>query len=427
MKTSGFGGTEAGRVAGRLPRRDVLRAAAAASLSLVMPAMLGGSPPAPPAGSGHDPADERRQSLQEALDSLVGGYDDPAERSVAALGLVRGRRLDWRGAAGYADRGSRRPARAGLDYRYRIGSASKTFTATVVLQLVGEGLLGLDDPIGRYLHGLVPGQDRLTIRHLLQMTSGLPDFLPLLLPSLAEHKSSYQEYQAATAHPIAPRDLISRAATNGLLFEPGAFFDYSTTNYLVLGLLVEQVTGRRYRDELHRRIIRPLGLHRTDLPDGPTLKEPYLRGYAHFDDRPEEWVDVSFRYEPGWAGGSIVSTMADLSRFFAALLAGGVLAPDLLTAMQSPSRAPSTGGTAPPGAPSGDSYGLGLQRTDQAPCGPMWGHGGDTHGYNNRTLSTPDGRARILAAKTGFPARSTQPGDSFELFMQAAFDAVCAH
>jgi D-alanyl-D-alanine carboxypeptidase len=407
-------------------RRDLLRAGALVPLALAVPMMLRASPPSAPAsGASGRSTDPGITDLQRTLQSMVGGYDDPAERSVAALGLVTDPDLDWQGAAGYARRARPQVAQPDIDYQYRIGSATKTFTATVVLQLVGEGLVGLDDPVERHLPGVVPGQDRILVHHLLNMTSGLHDYVPLLFPSLYEGRPSCREYREVTSRPITPQELIRRATAQGLRFEPGSFFEYCTTNYLVLGLLVEQVTGHRFRDELRRRVLGPLSLRRTELPARPDLTPPYLHGYAHFEDRPEEWTDVTSRYEPGWAGGGMVATMTDLSRFLAALLAGQLLPPHLLTAMKTPSGAPSIGGTPPAGAPSGDSYGLGLHKTDTGPCGPLWGGGGDTHGYNNRMLATSDGRSRILAAATGFPSRVVEPGGPLGPFINAAARRMC--
>lgn len=388
-----------------LSRRALLQAGVALPLSL--------------AAAGRLPAAADESDLQRALAGMVGDFDDPAERAVAAIGTVGGRHRPWRGAAGYADRQHHREARARLGYRFRGGSVTKTFTATMVLQLVGEGRFSLGDPIGRHLPGLVPGQDRMTVRHLLQMTTGLPDILPVLFPSMGRFLCLFSEFRDATSRPIPPRDLVRRATHSGLLFEPGTAFHYSTTNYIVLGLLVEQATGRAYGDQLERRIARPLGLRHTDLPVRPALAEPFLRGYAHFDDRPEEWVDVSLRHEQGWAGGGIVTTHSDLARFFGALLGGRLLSPSLMAAMQTPSGAPPLGGPPPPGAPSGDVYGLGLQRR-----GDLWGHGGDTHGYSHRAMTSSDGRTGILAALTGFPARLGPPVDRFEPFLQAALAEI---
>jgi D-alanyl-D-alanine carboxypeptidase len=398
---------------GSLPRRTLLKGGVALPLSLMA---LGRSR----SGAG-ERGDVRRDELQEALDGMVGAYGDPAERAVAAIGRVDGRNgpVPWRGAAGYADRQHRREARARTDYRFRGGSVTKTFTATVVLQLVGEGRVGLDDPVGRHLPDLVPGQDRITVRHLLELTSGLPDFVSVLFPSMERLECRFDEFLAATSRPISPRELVRRATGPGLLFAPGTMFHYSTTNYLMLGLLIEQVTGHPYRAELERRITRPLGLHRTDVPNRPGLAEPYLRGYTHFDDRPEEWVDVSVRQEQGWAGGALVTTQKDLARFFAALLGGRLLPPPLLAAMQTPSGAPPLLGPPPPGAPSGEVYGLGLQRS-----GDLWGHGGDTHGYSHRALASADGRTQILVARTGYPARLGRPVDPFAPFLQVARDAA---
>jgi D-alanyl-D-alanine carboxypeptidase len=362
----------------------------------------------------------RDRELDAALSDLVGGRDDPAVQPVAATGFVVGHALSWRGAAGYADRERAVPARSHVDYRYRIGSVSKTFTTTMVLQLVGEGRLGLDDPVRRHLPGVVPGDDRMTVRHLLGMTSGLADYVTLLNPTLEPGNASYREFLEATRVPIAPRDLIDMAVEKGLTFEPGQHFEYCTTNYLVLGLMLERATGTSYADALHRRILGPLRLRDTSLPQRPDLRMPFLRGYGHFDDRPEEWVDVSFRYEQGWSGGGIVSTLRDVGRFLGALNAGRLLPPDLLTEMRTPAGAPPV-----EGGPSGENYGLGLERYDHPGCGELWGNGGQTHGYVNTVRCTSDGRLSIGLCYTGFPVRQGGPADPAAAFLDAALALSC--
>jgi D-alanyl-D-alanine carboxypeptidase len=378
-----------------LARRRVLQAAVWSALLPTLPAACAAPDP------------------RASLDALVG------PSAVAAIGLATGPQIQWRGAAGEADRDRAQPARHDVDYQFRIGSATKTFTATVVLQLVEEGALELDAAVGRYLPALVPHDVGLTVQHLLTMTSGIPDFVVGRTPSFATTTPLHREFAAATAAPLDPAERVAAALAGGLRFTPGSRFDYSTTNYLVLGMLVEQATGTTFATELRRRIIDPLGLHRTALPDGVQLDPPHLHGYAQFSDRPEEWTDVTERHEPGGAGGGLVSTLPDLAAFLAGLLGGRLLGPRTLAIMQTPSSAPSAAGAAPPGAPSGTNYGMGLLRFDRYASEPMWGHGGTTVGYTCTALSTPDGRWQVAAASTTFPARSPQPPDAFDPLVRA--------
>lgn len=376
-------------------------------------------PPAPASAlpTGHRRPRHADSDLDTLLRDLVGHPDDPAVQPVAAQALLSGPGVRWRGAAGLADQQQRVPARPRVDYRYRIGSVTKTFTATMVLQLVGEGRLRLDDPVGRHLPGVLPGEDQLTIRQLLGMTSGLTDYLRLLFPTLRPGNSSYQEFLSATGTPIPPRDLIAMAVAAGPKFAPGRYFDYCSTNYLILGLVLERVSGHAYAEALRRRIIQPLHLRATQLPPGPVLQPPYLHGYAHFDDLEAAWRDVSHRYEHGWAAGGVVSTITDLGRFFSALTAGRLLPPDLLTAMKTPSGAPTL-----PGGPDGQTYGLGLMRFDSSTGRRLWGHGGDTHGYSSTVVCTADGQTPIALCTTGFPYQGTGPDDPFPAFLEAALN-----
>ena len=395
-----------------ITRRGMLRLGMAGAAAVAVP-VGAATASATTTTAAADPAAE----LDTALAALVGGYDDPARLGVAATGVVTGPNLRWRGAAGYADRTGKRLAQSGVDYRFRIGSATKSFTAVMVLQLVAEGLLRLDDPVRTHLPGVIPDDDRITVRNLLGMTSGLADFVRELFPP----DQSYQEYVEVTSGPLTPSQMIQMSVEQGPRFEPGQYFEYSTTNYVVLGLLLERLTGRSYIELLHGRILGPLGLRATSLPPGPQLPEPYLRGYAHFADRTEQWTDVSTRYEHGWSGGSLVSTTADLSRFFTTLLSGRLLPPALLTEMQTLS------GVArfQPGGPGPESYALGLHRFDNATCSAFWGHGGTNHGYLNFALASADGRTSVAFNVTGFPTGPDgRPNTS--AFRDTALSLVCS-
>jgi D-alanyl-D-alanine carboxypeptidase len=169
--------------------------------------------------------------------------------------------------------------------RFRIGSVTKSFVATVVLQLVGEGRLGLDDPLERWLPGAVPGGERITIRQLLNHTSGLYNYTDALLgPLLA--KPTRQAYQQLAARSFAPRALVAMATRHRPLFPPGTRFAYSNTNYILLDLVVERVTGARLAAQLHRRIVQPLGLEATELPGTQRrIRGGHAHGYAP-PDRP---------------------------------------------------------------------------------------------------------------------------------------------
>ncbi|MFE9557292.1 serine hydrolase domain-containing protein [Streptomyces sp. NPDC006703] len=279
--------------------------------------------------------------------------------------------------SGVADVKSRAPMRG--DSRFRIGSMTKPFVATVMLQLVGEGRVVLDAPVERYLPGVVRGQGndgrKVTVRQLLQHTSGIPDYLDYLKP------------EDVLSNPLAhydTRDLVKLALAHPPAFEPGTDWSYSNTGYLLAGLIIERVTGHPYGDEIRRRVIQPLGLRQTSVPgDDSGIGGPHPRGYARpGKDAPLKDITV---LNPTVAGpsGSMISSGADLNRFLDALVSGKLLPAAQLHEMMR---------TRPTGSPDGGAYGLGLE-SHPLPCGGLaWGHDGGIPGYQATGAATVDGR-----------------------------------
>ncbi|MFD9326646.1 serine hydrolase domain-containing protein [Streptomyces sp. NPDC060065] len=247
---------------------------------------------------------------------------------------------------------------------FRAGSITKTFIATVVLQLAAEHRLSLSDSVDAHLPGLVSGAgndgSRLTLRALLTHTSGLYDFTADTLGTVPV--TPLQAVRIALTHPPA---------------DPGRYA-YSNTNYVLLGMVVEQVTGHSYATEAERRIITPLRLTGTSFPGARTsLPSPHGRAYA------ADGSDVT-ELDPRVAGaaGELVTTLADLDRFYAALLAGELLPPGQLREMLNTRAAHG-------------SYGMGLYPV-KLPCGTtVWGHNGRISGSYVRSAAAVDGR-RVL-------------------------------
>ncbi|MFB7474040.1 serine hydrolase domain-containing protein [Kitasatospora sp. NPDC056184] len=298
--------------------------------------------------------------------------------STAALGEARenGRRT-WRGSAGVTDIDSQRPVRA--DGRFRIGSVTKTFVSTVVLQLVDEGRIRLDDPVERYLPGVVPNGGAISVRQLLNHTSGLYDYLDD--PRFLFHdEASLRSYLAAGRWITwSPSQLIEVGAQGTPYFAPGQGWHYSNTNYVLLGEVIRKVTGHAWQSEVDRRIVKPLHLDETTFPSSRTaVPGPHAHGYVKL---PEGLADIT-RLSPsfGDAAGNGISTSADLNRFHAALFGGRLLSPARLAEMT----------TAVPAPMIGAHYGLGLIRYD-LPCGEVWGHTGGLPGYNTVWLGSKDG------------------------------------
>jgi len=320
--------------------------------------------------------------LQGRLDVLVNDLGFPG-----ATGSVRNSVGGTKSfAAGYADTSTGRAAQP--DAPLRIGSNTKPITATVVLQLVQEGKLALDAPVDRYLPGLLRGDGidgrHITVRHLLQHTSGLPDYDDVILADdpLTAIKQYYE-----------PLQLIRSALTQPATGAPGAGFSYSNTNYVVAGLLAQEVSGRPIEQLIADRIITPLGLSHTywPAPRDRSMPANALHGYYFGVDVTE--LDPSW----GWAAGQIISTPQDVNTFFAALLGGKLLGPKMMAEMKKtvPSDITLTGG---------DRYGLGLLRINTS-CGvEAWGHGGDVPGYHIRNATTLNGRSAAIAVNAGATA-----------------------
>ena len=285
--------------------------------------------------------------------------------------------------------------------RVRVGSITKTFVSTVVLQLVAEDRLRLSDSVARWLPRLVPGGEAITLRELLQHTSGIFDYTadPGFLPAVA----------ANPARVWRPRELVRIAVAHPPLFPPGTSFAYSNTDYILLGLVVEAATGKPLARELQGRIFTPLGLRGTSLPyEGVTIPVPYAHGYLLNQPGAPGPVDVT-AVSPSiaWAAGGIVSTSGDLARFYFALLTGRLLPPPLLRQMLTTASA---------------GYGLGIYPVPTA-CGTGWGHTGDFPGYNSYAFTTRNGgRQAIVVVDADFSTLSAQQKADIDA---AVFAGLC--
>lgn len=325
-----------------------------------------------------------------------GGVQAVLERAVAeghlpgAVAEVRvGNERRWFGAAGTADVDSGRERYRGD--RFRIGSTTKTFVATVVLQLVAEHRLGLDDTVDRWLPGLVEGNGHdgrsVTVRHLLNNTSGIYNYVLDRQMLDAATGTAFLERRFDT---YTPEDLVRIAVRNRSAFAPGTDWGYSDTNYVIAGMIVERVTGTSLAEQLERRIIRPLRLTGTYQPAaGDTaIRGPHGREYSRLTaPGPDAKAYDVTELDPSWAWatGDMVSTTGDLNTFFAALLAGRLLPAEQQREMFAV--LPTRGNWIP-----GTTYGLGVSSIT-LPCGAtVWGMGGAIPGSWSYTYGTRDGR-----------------------------------
>lgn len=300
-----------------------------------------------------------------------------------AVAVTVGPRFRWERAAGVADLETRERLR--LDHRFRIGSVTKVFVATVVLQLVDDGVLTLDGDAG-------PIADGVTIRQLMNHTSGFQDFY-------GDVVSLFEPYRANREHrwELEHRDMLALVKEKPPLFPPGTGWSYSGSNYLMLGLIVEETTGATLREELRRRIVEPLGLDATDLLEGPPPVTSFARGYLPPDNPVlpgSSHVDVTDLDVPFyWAGGGIVSTVDDVARFLQTLLRGELLPDRLRTEMLT---------TVVSDWDESDGYGLGIAEITslmgkaESSCGPAWGHIGFTAGYTTIALASEGGDRQVV-------------------------------
>ncbi|MFI6645812.1 serine hydrolase domain-containing protein [Streptomyces sp. NPDC050504] len=306
------------------------------------------------------------------------------------------------GVVGAGASGARGSARAGrgvpLDGRFRAGSVSKTFTAAVALQLVGEGRLSLDDTVEKWLPGVVRGNGNdgrlVTVRQLLQHTSGLVD--PKAgLPAL----SSAAGYRAERFRRFEPEELVALSMRERPAFRPGKGWTYSNTNYILAAMVIREVTGRSWGREVDARIVRPLGLTGTSVPKGPYLPRPHARGYTSFGTGTA--VDVTV-LDPSMAVGSgaVVSTTRDLREFYAALLGGRLLEPAQLAEMTATMDAPELGPEL--------KYGLGLGEIPLSCGGSFYGHQGDLLGYQALAGAVTGGTRSAAVYVTGDGGPRTQ-------------------
>ncbi|WP_020668141.1 serine hydrolase domain-containing protein [Amycolatopsis nigrescens] len=337
-------------------------------------------------------AEDSHALTQRKLDDLVGGSPGAPGGEVVAGDHHR----TWQVTSGTTEVGAQRTFQR-ADH-VQIGSYTKTFVSTVVLQLVAEGRVRLDAPIERYLPGLVDGNgydgNTITVRQILQHTSGIADYLT----PLPHHGGLYNPLLHQRTW--MPAELVREALTERPHFPPGTRWEYSNTNYTIAGMLVEKVTGRGVGDEITNRIIRPLGLAHTSYPAAghKAMPAPHVNGYIGVRAL-GVWIDVTEALnEPSYMGaaGSMVSTPDDMTAFAQALADGRLLPPAEMAEMTR--FMPITVDQ------KADGYGLGLYQLRLSCGGEAIGHYGGTAGFGEVTMATADGRHATVVVNSPLPA-----------------------
>ncbi|MEU3597536.1 serine hydrolase domain-containing protein [Streptomyces sp. NPDC006798] len=363
------------RTAPRRWRTAVIAVVTGATAATALAAAPAGAEPRPAADRA--PHTATRIAMEQAV--VAGGPPGITAAAVDGHGL-------WRHAAGTGD--LRTGRERGADDRFRTASLTKTFTATVLLQLEAEGELDLDDTVEKWLPGVVRGNGhdgrRVTVRQLLNHTSRI--FNHLEDPEFHTRYGGGEGFLANRYDYLAPMTLVGYALRNAPYDIPAGTPRYSNTNYVLAALIIEKVSGTSYERQIRERIIEPLELDATSNP-GPrtSVPKPSARNYSTLTDaQPGPVHDVTaMNGSQAWGGGDVISDAADLNRFLRALLQGRLLPPEQLKAMKTLVRDP--GGTGP-------GYGLGLE-TFTTSCGTtLWGHGGRLRGNIARMVATEDGR-----------------------------------
>ncbi|MFD3520044.1 serine hydrolase domain-containing protein [Streptomyces sp. NPDC058653] len=316
-----------------------------------------------------------------------------------ALAHVNGRTF----TAGTAELGTDRPI-VGADAHFRLASDTKAFTAAAVMRLVADGKVRLDSPARRYVPQLA--ENPVTVRELLKQRSGLPEYSDLIDWSDG---------------PYTDEDCLALALAKGQDFEPGSDWAYSNTNYLVLGLVIDNTSGEDYRGYIERTVLRPLGLRDTywPAPGEPTLRGPHARDYGHHPADPEGGV-VDMTELPGHGfgpSGGLVSTPKDLNAFWEGLFDGRLLPGWAVRQM--------TDDTTDVGGldvyPQGSRYGYGVASIPLSCGGEYWGHGGDLPGNSVGGSHATTGRGDVTVSTTTAAAS----GDRLRHLRGAVDAALC--
>ncbi|MEH0541707.1 serine hydrolase [Streptomyces sp. B21-105] len=320
------------------------------------------------------------RTLQRQIERFVSEPGGPP----AVIAVLRDGKQTRVFRAGVADLATGRPPR--VDDHMRIASTAKAFSGAVALSLVDRGALRLDDTLRGRLPQLPDAWGRVTLRQLLQHTSGLPDY--------SQSPGFMAELAADPRHRFDSRHLLDYVSGEPLLFAPGSRYAYSNSDNIAVALMAEAVTGTPYEELLRRLVYRPLKLRETSLPQGYRMPKPYLHGYDVSDPVSPEDVSELVSASGAWASGGIVSTPLDMTRFIRGYASGALYGKHVVREQ----RRWITGSSVPAG-PGRNAAGLAIFRYTTR-CGVVLGHTGNFPGYTQLVAATPDGRRSLTFSLT---------------------------
>ena len=347
-----------------------------------------------------------RPDLQRTIDGLVTGRSRIAPGVTA---FVSGPHGTWAGSSGLSNVTTGEQMRP--DARLRLESVSKLWTATLILQLAGQRKLALDDTVARWLPGLLPYGNRITLRQLLNHTSGIVctnDITkdPQRYLNEVENPALRAKIRSATAAlskepglEISPRLWVDYAAEIPLRTAPGTAYHYSNIGYMVAGLVAERVSGESLAALVREGISQPLGLVTAAYDPHSFITGPHAHGYSLGANG--KVTDATTWTIGLGANGGIVSSAADEARFLTALMKGELLKPAQLTALKTPTAA------------SGD-YGLGTGVDPTGCAGIAYGHNGGGDGFESNVFVSGDGTRVAVLLLNGRPLDGHGDGVAFE-------------
>jgi D-alanyl-D-alanine carboxypeptidase len=383
--------------------RWALLAGTASALALAMGFAAPASALAQNTGASAGAAQSADAALNRALARFVRHPDGPP--GIAVVVQRGGRAVLHR--AGTANLATGAPIRASDSMR--LASVAKAFSGAVALSLVADGRLSLGDTVGRRLRGLPRAWSKVTLRELLQHTSGIPTYIT----------KAFVKALGKSPHKAPPPPVLLSFAPKRLNFTPGSKYEYSNSDNIVVGLMVQAATGKSYERQLRARVFAPLGLKHTSLPRGTALPAPFVHGYAVAPPQPPDDVTHAFAAGWAWASGGVVSTPRDANAFIRAYARGATTSPAV-------HRAQFTfrpGSSEPPG-PGTNSAGLAIFRY-QTRCGTVYGHTGNTEGYTQFAAATRNGTRSVVVSVNAQITQHSNPARFREL-RQIYTLAVCA-